>query len=129
MDEKLRRFAPAILRIGISLVFLWFGFQQIQNAQVWTSFIPQSIADISPFGVITLVHLNGAFEIVFSLALILGIFTRTAAILLAIHMFDITFVIGYNALGMRDLGLAIAMLAVCLYGPDRLCLDRFLDKK
>jgi uncharacterized membrane protein YphA (DoxX/SURF4 family) len=124
--EKTQRFAPNILRIGIALVFLWFGSQQIINANMWTNLIPAWITSASGINAIALVHLNGAFEIVFGLCLFLGYFTRVSAFLLALHMLDITFIVGYTSIGIRDFGLSIATISIFLHGIDSWCLDRFL---
>ena len=66
--DKMKLLAPTVLRIGIALVFLWFGFQQILHTGAWVSMIPKSIIDISGLSATTLVHLNGAFEIVFGIS-------------------------------------------------------------
>ena len=128
-SEKMKVFAPVVLRIGLALVFLWFASQQILNTDMWTSFIPSWITSISGLDATFWVHFNGAFEIVFGLCLLTGYFTRTTALLLALHMLDITFTVGYSSIGVRDFGLAIATLAVFLYGTDVWCLDNFFGKK
>ena len=127
-SEKMKVFTPVILRIGLALVFLWFGSQQIFNADMWTSFIPSWMIAIG-FNPTFLVHFNGAFEIVFGLCLLAGYFTRTTALLLALHMLDITITVGYSSIGIRDFGLFIATFAIFLYGADVWCLDNFFGKK
>ena len=89
--EKMRKGAPVVLRIGLSLVLLWF-------------------------------------EIIFGTLLLLGIFSRITALLLALHMLHITFTVGYNGIGVRDFGLAMGMIAVFLQGPDVWSLDKFFYK-
>jgi uncharacterized membrane protein YphA (DoxX/SURF4 family) len=118
----------AVLRIGMSLVFIWFGTQQFLHTQSWVSYIPQWVMDMSSLDAVTLVHINGAFEIVFGIALLLGICTRVTALLLALHMAEIAFTVGYDSIGVRDFGLTIATFAIFLYGADRYCLDRFISK-
>ncbi|MFA6407350.1 MAG: DoxX family protein [Candidatus Paceibacterota bacterium] len=131
MNNFINRFpliAPAFLRIGITVVYLWFGLQQLISPLMWVSYIPKSIVALSPVSAQTLVYCNGAFEIVFGLALLFGFFTRVSAFLLAVHMLDITLVVGYNAIGVRDYGIAIATLAVFFFGPDLWSYDTFLKK-
>lgn len=79
---------------------------------------------MSPFGPITLVHINGAIEVVFGTALIFGFFTRASAFVLAMHMAHITLMVGYDSIGVRDFGLAIAGFAILLNGADRFTIDR-----
>ncbi len=130
INLKMKKFAPIILRIGISLVFLWFGSQQLLNTNSWISFIPDWVVNISHLSAQTLVHFNGAFEIVFGICLLFGYFTRITALLLALHMLDITFTVGYTSIGIRDFGLSIATLSIFLYGVDAWCLDKyFLNRK
>ena len=127
--DQLKPLAPAVLRWGIAAVFLWFGSQQLIQTSMWLSFIPQSVIDISHLSASTLVHLNGSFEIIFGLALLFGYQTRIAALLLSLHMFEITSVVGYDAIGVRDFGLSVAALAVFLYGADEFGLDAWRRKK
>jgi uncharacterized membrane protein YphA (DoxX/SURF4 family) len=125
--EKLKAFSPVIVRIGIALVFIWFGINQLTDTTAWTGFVPQSIIDISGIAVATIVHLNGVFEIVFGAALLLGFFTRFAAFFLALHIIDITYIVGLDSIGVRDFGLSMATIAVWFNGSDFFTLDRFLN--
>jgi uncharacterized membrane protein YphA (DoxX/SURF4 family) len=123
----MNKFAPTILRIGLSLVFIWFGSQQLMNTQMWTSMIPQIVMDLSGLTASTLVHFNGAFEIVFGTALFFGFYTRAVALLLALHMIDITFVVGFDAIGVRDFGLSIATFTSAMLGAGALSVDLFFE--
>jgi uncharacterized membrane protein YphA (DoxX/SURF4 family) len=119
---NLERYAPFVLRLGLSLVFLWFGSQQLLDGENWVGLVPESIASISGISALTLVYINGIFEIVFGIALLLGIFTRWVALLLALHVFHIVSIVGYNDVGVRDFGLAMALLSIFMRGHDFLCL-------
>ena len=127
--NKLKLFSPVLLRVGIAAVFIWFGISQLQDARSWVDYVPQFIVSISFMSATTLVHLNGIFEVVFGAALLLGFFTRFAAFFLALHILDIMFIVGWNAIGVRDFGLAVATIAVWLNGSDFLALDRFYRVK
>ncbi|HVU06706.1 MAG TPA: DoxX family protein [Candidatus Paceibacterota bacterium] len=126
--NKLYALAPTILRIGMALVFLWFGSSQFIDTVAWTAYVPEWVVSMSPVSVETLVHINGAIEIVFGTALLLGFFTRIAGFILALHMVHIATLVGYNATGVRDFGLAIAAIAVWLNGKDAWTLDAYLAK-
>jgi uncharacterized membrane protein YphA (DoxX/SURF4 family) len=128
LSEKMKMFAPAVLRIGLSLVFLWFGTEQILHTSMWTSLIPGWITSLSGMSAATLVHCNGAFEIVFGLCLMAGYYTRVTALLLALHMFHIALTVGYSSIGVRDFGLSLATTSVFLYGADFWSLDTFGKK-
>ncbi len=114
--------APVVLRYGMTVVILWFGIQQFINTEAWTAYVPDSVVSLSHLSATTLVYLNATFEIIFGVLLALGLFTRIAALLLAIHLFEIMFTVGYGEIGVRDFGLAAATLVVFMNGPDILCL-------
>lgn len=131
MDNKMtmKDAAPIVLRIALSLVFLWFASQQFIYTEMWTRLIPTWLTDMTGLGAETFVHFNAAFEVVFGLSLLAGFFTRTSALLLALHLLSIVIDLGYNAIAVRDVGLMLAMVAIFLYGVDRWCLDWRLEKK
>lgn len=121
----MNKLSPAVLRIGIALVFIWFGTQQIIGTSNWVDLIPSWVVSITTLSAFKVVYLNGIFEIIVGSALLLGYFTRISSLLLALHMFDITFIVGFNATGVRDFGLSMATLAIFLYGVDYYSLDYF----
>ncbi len=112
----------------MGLVVLWFGMSQLLDAQAWVGFLPDFTASL-PISQINLVYFNGAFEVIFSLLLILGFYTRWVALILALHLFDIAYIVGYDAIGVRDFGLALSTLTVFMQGEDALSLDtRFKNR-
>mgnify|MGYP001569950896 CR=1 FL=1 len=125
--ENLEKFAKPLLRIAMSLVFLYFGFQQITAPNEWTGFVPNFALSlgVSARGIVIA---NALLELIFGALLIAGLFTRIAALILSLHLFGIAFSLGFNDLGIRDFGLAFATLAVFLNGADFLCLDKKFGK-
>lgn len=123
----MRTAAPAVVRVGLALVFLWFGAMQLQNPDVWVGFVPSWIAStsVAPTTVITF---NGIFELVFGLALLVGVYVRAVALLLALHLFGIAY-IARGDIGMRDFGLAVATLGIFFFGDDTLSLEHYLQKR
>jgi uncharacterized membrane protein YphA (DoxX/SURF4 family) len=126
MTISIKIHGTTFLRIGISIVILWFGVQQFLHPEMWVGFIPDYIIKLSPVGATTLVHLNGALELVFGTSLLFGFFTRISALILALHLADITFTVGYNSIGIRDFGLTLATFAIFLNGSDSITLDKVL---
>jgi uncharacterized membrane protein YphA (DoxX/SURF4 family) len=126
--EKLNAWAPVVVRVGVSLVFLWFGSQQLLHTSEWVGLIPDWVPSLSGLTAATLIHFNGAFEIVFGICLLVGYFTRISALLLGLHMLHIMTIVGYNDIGVRDFGLAMATISVFLHGMDKLCLDSRLTR-
>ncbi len=126
--QRLKTLAPSFLRVSMGLVVLWFGMSQLLDAQAWIGFLPDFTASL-PISQINLVYFNGAFEVIFSLLLILGFYTRWVALILALHLFDIAYIVGYDAIGVRDFGLALSTLTVFMQGEDALSLDaRFKNR-
>lgn len=106
-------YANLVLRLGLGAVILWFGLNQLLDPEVWTIWIPAwaSVFGLSP---VVLVYANGAFEVVLSSLLIIGIFTRPIAFILFLHLLVVVFTVGINPIGVRDLGLAAAFLSLAL---------------
>jgi len=124
-----KRYKPepmSIVRIGISLVFLWFGISQLTSPNLWTSLIPSYLSSFDP---ITLVYLHGAIETILGFLLLLGIFTRVAAIVLALNLLHTIILLGYNPVAVRDAGIIIAIIAIAINGPDIWCLDKKVKPK
>ena len=120
---KLTKYSPILLRYGMTIVILWFSLQQFIHNDMWVAYIPDSVVNLTHISAITLVYFNAFFEAVFGMMLLLGWKTKWVALLLALHLFDIMYTVGYGEIGVRDFGLAIATLAIFMNGSDMLCLD------
>ena len=116
------QYAPALVRISLSLVFLWFGVNQIFDGDTFIGYVPDFLGEYAS----TLVLLNGIFETFFGLLLIAGYYTRIVAFVLGIHLFFIMIGLGYNDIAVRDFGLMLITFSVALGGGDVWCLDKKL---
>lgn len=114
----LNYYAPVVLRLGLSAVFIWFGLSQLLNQSMWISLIPEWLISMTGISAATFVILNGAFEVIAAILLAYGIFNRTIAFLLFLHLVTIIIDVGLSPIGIRDIGLAFASLAVAFYGAD-----------
>ncbi len=123
------KFSPLVLRIGIAVVLLWFGFSQLKNPAQWTRMMPDYVNIIFPFSKAILIYMNGIVEIILGAILLLGLWTRVTSALITLHLLHITTIVGYGAVGARDLALALAALAIFLHGPDEYCLDNYIKKE
>ncbi|HLC53768.1 MAG TPA: DoxX family membrane protein [Candidatus Nanoarchaeia archaeon] len=123
MTLQAKYYAPAILRIGMALVFLWFSINQFFFTNNFIGFVPEIL--VSSLGVSPAIFVigNALIEFIFGVFLILGIHVRTSAFILSLHLFGIAFSLGYNTTMIRDLGLATATAAVFFYGNDEFCLS------
>jgi putative oxidoreductase len=122
-----------ILRIAVGIVFLIHGGQKLfiyGFAGVGASFAKMGIPMPEVMAVVvTLVEFLGG------LALVLGLFTRWAALLLAINMLVAMFKVHFRAGFFLPQGfeftfvLAAANLALALAGPGNLALERMLWRR
>ncbi|MBI5390232.1 DoxX family protein [Candidatus Woesearchaeota archaeon] len=124
--RKMQTYAPTLLRIGMSLVFLWFGINQVLNPTNFLGYLPDFW--FTSLWARSIIMANGAFEIVFGGMLLAGLWTRIAAALLSMHLLVITIELGYGDVAVRDFGLAMATIAIALWGEDPWCLDYRMQK-
>jgi len=124
----MKQYAPATVRIGAALVFIWFGLEQLLSASEWMGWLPNYALSL-PMSAITLVELNGTLEAVSGLLLLVGLYTRLTASLLAFHMAHIISVVGYGEIGVRDFGIFMATLSIMLHGVDDFSLDSFFSRR
>jgi len=110
---KASEHATLVLRLGLSAVILWFGANQLLWPDVWIVWVPDWAGSIVTPA--TIVLLNGAFEVVSGVFLIVGLFVPWVALLLSLHLLVLVFEIGLTAVGVRDFGLAAAFLALAMY--------------
>lgn len=125
---SLSSFAPMVLRFGMAALFLWFGIMQILDTQNWTGWVPAWAVSFSGLSPYEIVLLNGVFETVGGIALVIGLYVRVVAFALAVHLFLVAFDIGYTAIGVRDFCLACGTFATALYGSDQWSLDAVLRR-
>ena len=119
-------FGITLLRLTLALVFLWFGFSQISDAAMWTSFVPDWATTIASAG--TLVLLNGLIEIIAGGMLAFGILSRWIGLLLGIHLFIIAVSMGLTAIGVRDIGLALATLSLFFLAKDEVSTGNYFSR-
>ena len=117
-----------MLRYSLCLLFFWFGAQQLLDPVFWSSFLP-NFTDSWPVQSETIVRLNGSWEIIFALLLLLGFYTRLVAFILGLHLLGIAYTLG-GSVGMRDLALALSSFSLALSAADHWTWDFFrLSKK
>ncbi|MES2135303.1 MAG: DoxX family protein [Patescibacteria group bacterium] len=108
------QFGVLVLRLGLSAVFLWFGFSQLMDGIAWVAWVPEWAVNLLHLPPAMIVLGNGLFEVVFGTLLAIGLWTPYIALILALHLAVITFDIGLTAIGVRDFGLTIATIALAL---------------
>jgi uncharacterized membrane protein YphA (DoxX/SURF4 family) len=107
--------APVAGRAMLGLVFVWFGFHELEHPGSWTQYVPV-ISESSNLAIV-LVLMHGWVLFVLGFALIAGIEPRWAAALSSVIMLEIVISLvasGLSDTALRDVG--ILGLAVCLTG-------------
>jgi len=112
-----------MLRISLSLVFLWFGAMQIYDPLYFQGYLPPFIFGLN-ISLTTVLYVNAFLEIILGLSLLVGFLTRLSALILSIHLVGIILGLGYNDVAVRDVGLLAAMIVVFLQGPDKWTVDK-----
>lgn len=125
---KNKDYSIFIVRIGLALVLLWFGIDEIINSENWFGYFPQWLIPLLPFSLKTFFILNGIFEIIVGSLLLIGFFTRLVAFISAFHLLSITLAVGYNEIAVRDFGLTLMAISLIFSGAGILSLDNKLKK-
>ena len=110
-----------LLRWSWVALFFWFGTQQLLAPADWMGFLPEWMGYMPVPGEM-IVQLNGLFELIVGFALLIGVYTRVSALLLALHLLSIAIVAG-GAIGVRDAALSMVGFALALAEPDEWTLD------
>jgi uncharacterized membrane protein YphA (DoxX/SURF4 family) len=103
------------LRIGLAYVFLYAAIASIQHPIEWIGFLPSFMTKAVDGH--TLIHMFSAYEIVLAVWLLVGKYSRYAALLAAatlggIVVMDLSqLVITFRDVGLALMGLALAFLA------------------
>lgn len=116
------KYSHLALRIGLALVFLWFGIDKFLHPGYWAdAWLPNSIAAfVERMGISRneFMYLNGIFEIIVGTSIISTIFLRVFAAAAIVFLLSVSIFHGFNEIIVRDLGLIGGLVALILW-PDR----------
>jgi uncharacterized membrane protein YphA (DoxX/SURF4 family) len=98
------------LRLGLGLIFFWFGIDKFLHTYLWVGFIPSWMP--LPFSAEIFMYIQGLIETVLGLLLLGGFLLRYAAGLCALILFGITATMGFNDIMIRDFGLLTMAVAL-----------------
>ena len=116
------KYSYLALRIGLALVFLWFGIDKFLHPGYWAdAWLPQSIAHIVERVGLSqneFMYLNGIFEIIIGTSIISTIFIRFFAAAAVVFLISVFIFHGFNEIIVRDFGLIGGLLAL-IFWPDR----------
>ena len=116
------KYPQLVLRIGIAVVFLWFGIDKFIHPQYWLdAWVPtwvQSTVGAIHLGPHNFVILTGMFEVFVGLSLATGFFMRLFAAAGALFLAGIVVIHGLPLDLARDIGLISGLVALSLW-PER----------
>ena len=120
----LKDYGSLILRLGLGTTLLWFGITSILEPNVWSSLVP-SFSPIQPTNVVIMMAI---FQMIIAIFIIIGSFTRLAALLMALSLIPIIISLGYNDVAVRDFAILMAAISLAMSGSKKLSLDsKFRD--
>ena len=90
---------------------------------MWSRWIPEWAFSLVPIGEINMVYMTGAFEAIVGLLIIIGLMTRTAALVAGLMLMVIMPIVGYNDIMIRDVGLLFMAISIMMLGPGEKSMD------
>jgi len=126
------KYTSLLIRLGLSIVFLLFGIDKFIRPLFWSAFVPKFLSDIIPFSLNNFIYLIGIIETILGALILIGLFTRVASILSAMHLLliiiSLAIPIGYNDIIVRDLGLFFMALTLSFFKNYQFSLDNIKKK-
>lgn len=126
MARSLRN-AHLLIRVGLAIVFLWFGIDKFIHPTYWlNAWVPDAfvsfLARLKLSGT-DFIYFGGIFEVLVGVSLVSGFFIKyfsAAAALFLVVVSVTTFGLthAYSEILVRDIGLVGALLALTLW-PER----------
>ncbi len=110
------------IRIGLAVVFLWFGVNKFIQPQYWVdAWMPQwaqHAAQVIGMSATDVIFLNGIFEVLVAVSFVTGFFTRAFAMAAIVFLGAILAIHGLDEVMVRDIGLIAALVALVIW-PER----------
>lgn len=130
-SERSSAMIVVALRLGLATVFLVFGVWKAFTPVDWVIFMPNwvsgAVAGIDSIDALGVLKMMGFIEAILGLQLLVGLFTKVSAAICTVLLAGIVFHVGFDQVGIRDLGLMAAALALALAGSGPWSMDRWLD--
>ncbi|HLC55017.1 MAG TPA: DoxX family membrane protein [Candidatus Nanoarchaeia archaeon] len=115
-----------LVRLGLGIVFLVFGIGKF-SSDIWAGTMRNLPALQSlPLSIDVLVMLAGIVEVIISLLLILGLFTRAAAFAASLWLAAIIILLQFSE--VREIALLASAIGLALAGSSFLSLDSLLKR-
>lgn len=134
MNENLKKYAPILLRFGLAVVFLLFGYQKLSVPEQTRAEI-QLLLDIGLGSASAINYYLGLAELLVALGFLLGAYMKYIASLASVLLtgFFVSFIWKYGASVdptlYRDLGLLGGTLSLWFSGAGPISIDAWFESK
>lgn len=112
--DKYTSYSSLVLRLGLGFVFIWFGLSGLITPEIWVDLVPSWTSAIASAKILVLIH--GAIELIGGFLLCSGIKVRWVAAILFLNLAHILILLDFGPIFIRDVGLAMALIAIWLQG-------------
>lgn len=113
-----KELAPVLVRWGLALVLIWFGFAQVLTPEWFYQYV-QAFGDVSEIKVVVII--NGIVSLLLGAGLLVGVFVRGLGLAAGVYLLIISFGLGYSDDMVRNLGLTTMAFSVFFHGKDEYC--------
>lgn len=114
MDRNL--WARRVLIVSLTIVFLYFGIMKFVEPSSWVGFLPSWMNGFMGFDKYLWLSVLGVLEIFLGVALLISRarVQKIVAALVALHLLFVVIQVGWNDIGIRDIGLFLSSIALFL---------------
>lgn len=105
-----------LMRLSLGGMLLWFGVSEILAPQDWAQIVPLWVSAWSNLSAPTVVLILGILETMGAIFLILGVFVRTIALLLALNLLVSVATTSFAASSVQELCFAGVLFGLALAG-------------
>ncbi len=112
-----RKWSLWILVLSQAFVFAWFGIDKFIHPLLWMDFLPDWMSGLLGMSKQTWLSVLGVLEIIMALLVVTPVrrVRQLGASLMSLHLLGIVWDIGLTDVGVRDVGLLGAALALALF--------------
>ena len=124
--DNLKKYVPFFLRVGLGLIFLWIGLQEIFHPRNWMRYIPAWLHTTT--GIDVFLYILGLINFIIGILILIGMFTRISTFIACLQLFGVIVTVGYGAIAVRDFGLLMMAISLLILGPGKFSVDYYIER-
>lgn len=106
-----------LARLGVTFCFLVFGYWEVQNPEIWSTYVPQYMAAIAP--IVLLVQIHGIVLILTAVGVLSGFWPRFWTTIATLTLLELCLIVfegeGFSDVFVRDVSLLFFTGALCAH--------------